>query len=107
MNCYNNNENDNTDKKNKAHKGHMSHMWMMALCCGAPIILLVIISLLGVSFSGIRASLIWILPFICPIMMVFMIPMMFRKGKDNGDCHTENQNEITIDVKEPENKQLN
>ncbi|HZK71836.1 MAG TPA: hypothetical protein VFD03_10050 [Clostridia bacterium] len=107
MNCCNNNKNDSTDKNNNAHKGHMSHMWMMALCCGAPIILLLIISLLGASFSGIRGSLLGFLPFICPIMMVFMIPMMFRKGKDSGDCHKENQNETTIKVKDSENKQLN
>ena len=107
MNYCNDKKNDNTDKSKNAHKGHMSHVWMMVLCCGAPIILLVIISLLGASFSGLRGSLLWMLPFICPIMMVFMIPMMFRKGKDSGDCHKENQNKTTIKVKDSENKQLN
>jgi hypothetical protein len=52
-------------------------MWMMALCCGAPLIILAIISLLGSIAPGTKAFLIGILPYICPIMMLVMLPMMF------------------------------
>jgi len=73
-------------KNNNAKKGHLHHMWMMVLCCGAPILILGVISLLGTSFSGSRAVLTTALPFICPIMMIAMIAMMFKKDKGNGDC---------------------
>lgn len=91
MNCCNHNKNDDVEKNNHAHKGHMSHMWMMVICCGAPLVLLFSISLFGASFPGIKAALIGILPFICPIIMaVMMVPMMFLNGKHAGDCHKEN-----------------
>lgn len=76
MNCSKNDDKKDNLKKNK--KSHMSHMTMMAICCGAPILILVIITLLG--YQG---ALFTILPFICPIMMVLMMPMML-KGGDKG-----------------------
>jgi len=93
MNCCNN-------KNNNSNNGHSHHMWMMILCCGAPILLLLIISLLGTNFTGIRVILAGILPFVCPIMMIIMIPMMFMKRKGNGKCHEDN---ITENIDEKEN----
>jgi len=61
-------------------------MWMMVLCCGTPLLLLLIISLLGTGFSG-KIFLIGALPFICPILMLIMMPMMFMKKDGSGDCH--------------------
>jgi len=97
MNCCDN-KNDKEEvqgqNQNQKNKGHMPHMLMMALCCGAPIILLLIIPLLGANFSGLRGILTVIAPFICPLMMIFMIPMMFRGHKKNdnggstGHCET-------------------
>ena len=40
--CHENNDNNNGNEKGK-HKGHLSHMLMMALCCGAPILILLIV----------------------------------------------------------------
>jgi len=60
---------------------------MMFLCCGAPILLFVVITLLGTSFSGIKVFLAGVLPFICPIMMLIMMPMMFVKHKESGEFH--------------------
>ena len=91
------------NKNNNSKKGHLHHMWMMALCCGAPILLLGIISLLGTSFSGSRAVLAGALPFVCPIMMAVMIAMMFRKDKRNGDCCEQKQ----IEGNENESKSSN
>jgi len=91
MNCHGNNNNSDGNKKGKGHKGHLSHMLMMALCCGAPIILLLIVPfLIKNGGSGIAKPLTVIAPFICPLMMVFMIPMMLRGGKDKAkknQCH--------------------
>lgn len=58
---------------------------MMLLCCGAPILLLGVISLLGTSFYE-RRIVTGALSFVCPIMMVVMIAMMFRKDKGSEDC---------------------
>ena len=93
MNCCNHHTDDPHDRNEKenthAHHGHMSHMWMMALCCGAPLVLLLVISVLGASLPGLKALLISILPFICPIMMIAMLPMMFMHGRRDDGCHEE------------------
>jgi len=107
MNCCDNNKNESKNKNKNVHKGHMSHMWMMALCCGAPLMLLLVISLLRASFPGIRVVLIGILPFLCPVLMIFMIPMMLKKGKNDGDCHKVNIKETEIEENSSENKRLN
>lgn len=88
MNCCDHNadgSNENNQKHKHAHKGgHMSHMWMMALCCGAPIIILLAVFLLGSSLPGLKTVLLSIAPFLCPIMM---LPMMLMHGRheNNGD----------------------
>lgn len=82
MNCHG--THDNNNKQNKKQKGHFPHMLMMALCCGAPIIILSIVPfLMNNGGSAIAKPLGAIAPFICPVMMVFMIPMML-KGHKNG-----------------------
>lgn len=85
LNCCKNDEKKDNLKKNKKH--HMSHMTMMVICCGAPILILLIITLLG--YNGILFSL---LPFICPIMMVLMMPMMLI-GRDKGKSDQTDQTE--------------
>jgi len=86
MNCCKKDENKDNLKKNKKH--HMSHMIMMALCCGAPVLILLIITLLG--YQGILFTL---LPFICPIMMVLMMPMMLRGGDKGKSEQTDQLNQ--------------
>jgi len=81
--------------KNSKNNKHMHPMWMMVLCCGAPLLLLLVISLLGTNFSGIKFFLIGAIPFICPIMMLIMMPMMFMKNKGSGDCHEQTSAENT------------
>jgi hypothetical protein len=79
-------------------------MWMMLLCCGAPIILLAIVSILGPSFAGLRS----VAPLLCPIMMVMMIPMMLRKDKSKGENSNccENQNQLIKNENAEETKLL-
>lgn len=95
MNCHGKNTNRSNENGN-GHKGHLSHMLMMALCCGAPVIIILMVPLIGkIGGSGVSKVLLGIAPFLCPLMMVFMILMMFKGNKDKGsdsDC--------------PQNKQL-
>lgn len=103
-----NNSIGNNQNKKHAHKGgHMPHMLMMALCCGAPIILLLIASLLGTSLPGLKAVLLSIAPFLCPIMMIGMIPMMFMHGKHDDNGHEEKSNDHIEPLKVPDRERLN
>ena len=63
---------DHNDAKTSkySHKNHFLHL---ALCCGLPLLLLVGLPLVG--YQGILLS---IAPFICPIMMFVMMPMMMK-----------------------------
>lgn len=94
MNCHGNNKNS-ANEKGDGHKGHLSHMLMMALCCGAPVIIILLVPLIGkVGGSGVSKALLGIAPFLCPLMMIFMMPMMFKGNKDkdkNSDCHQNKQ----------------
>lgn len=85
MNCHKNN------KDNKTHNS-IRHMFMMALCCGLPI--LVVGTLPFLSFAGprVKAILVSITPFICPIMMIFMLPMMLKGMKKEDCCSNKEEN---------------
>jgi hypothetical protein len=96
-NCHGNNSDNNKGNK---HKGHLSHMLMMILCCGAPMLLLFLITILGRSNFGISGFFSRILPFLCPLMMLLMLPMMLKKDKGNKS----NQNHC--ENKQVENKYL-
>lgn len=77
--CENKDKNESDIDHEKNHKGHKSHLLMMALCCGAPILLLILLPIIGGFLSpNARNSLISIIPFLCPIMM---IPMMMKGNK--------------------------
>jgi hypothetical protein len=69
------------------HGRGLGHMAMMVLCCAAPIIvlsLLPLIAKLSPAFGGILSKGAWLL---CPIMMVFMIPMMMKGRKHKHTAH--------------------
>ncbi len=61
-------------------KWTLKGMLMMALCCGAPLLLILAISLSGISLAGATGTL---LPFIvllaCPVGMYFAMRMMNKK----------------------------
>lgn len=90
MNCHGNQDNNSRtnqhDTVRKGHKGHLSHMLMMALCCGAPILILLLVPLLTQTggSSGLSKLLLVIAPFICLIMMAVMIPMMLKGSKEKA-----------------------
>jgi hypothetical protein len=67
---------------------------MMLLCCGAPALLLMLLPVIGAFIPGANTVVSKIVPFICPLMMLMMLPMMFRKdkrneGSTNEHCNTE------------------
>lgn len=69
------------------HGRGLGHVAMMILCCAAPIIILSLLPLIGrlsPAFGGILSKGAWLL---CPIMMIFMIPMMMRGRKHKHGAH--------------------
>jgi len=78
MKCHGNN--NSNEKKHSPIK----HILMMVLCCGLPILIVGVLPFLNIG-GGFKAVIASITPFICPIMMLFMIPMMFKDMK-KGDC---------------------
>ncbi|MDF2504681.1 hypothetical protein [Clostridium sp.] len=81
MNC-NDSKNDNQSNQEKSHSP-LKHMLHMILCCAIPIILVAALPFLKLN-GGLNAVILTISPFICPIMMGFMIFMMVKgtkKGK--------------------------
>lgn len=100
MNCHENNKNTNENEKQNGHKhSPMKHMLMMALCCGLPLILLLVVPFLGVFGTGFKLTISSIIPFICPIMMLFMIPMMMKSSKNGKSCCSENKIETSLPEK--------
>lgn len=105
MNCCDHNANGSNENRQKhTHRGgHMSHMWMMALCCGAPIIILLAVLLLGSSLPGLKIALLSIAPFLCPIMM---IPMMFMHGRQENKGDGKKPDDQIGSMKNPERNRL-
>lgn len=88
MNCHGNNKN----KQNSHNHNPLKHMLHMVICCGLPLILvglLPAISRLSPSASIIIGK---ITPFLCPLMMIFMIPMMIGSNKKSNCCDNKNTN---------------
>lgn len=72
MNCH-----DNKNSNNKAHSPIKQ-----ILCCAAPILIAAVLPFLSLN-SGLRTVIAGITPFICPIMMFLMMPMMLKgMGRD-------------------------
>ncbi|MGB4589896.1 MAG: hypothetical protein WBI17_11800 [Clostridiaceae bacterium] len=84
-------ENEHCNKPENGNHNHKKHMLHMILCCALPIIVLLSIPFVSKFSPGSSKFLILIAPFICPIMMLSMIPMMFGGKKKSN--HHDNQNE--------------
>lgn len=81
MNCHGNNK----EKQRKHSHSPLKHMLHMIICCGLPIViigLLPVITKLSPSAANVVGK---IAPFLCPIMMVFMVVMMMS-GKKGSCC---------------------
>jgi hypothetical protein len=66
---------------------------MMALCCGLPLLLLLLLPSIGSLIPGSAPLISSIIPFLCPLMMVMMVPMMLKGRKDKPssgeNCNTD------------------
>lgn len=83
MNCHGNNHNHGGNGKKT---NPIKHMLMMVLCCGLPMLIVAVLPFIKIG-GGAKAALASIAPFICPLMMVFMLPMMFKGMKKEDCCH--------------------
>ncbi|MGE5632381.1 MAG: hypothetical protein ACM3TR_14985 [Caulobacteraceae bacterium] len=83
------------DKKgNQGSHNHspLKHLLHMGLCCGLPILIILALPLIARLSPGAGAVLGWIAPFLCPLMMLAMLPMMFRGNKKENCCSDKNEN---------------
>ena len=87
MNCHGNNDN------NGKHNGHHKHMLMMILCCAIPVLIFVLIPFIKNINPSVRNVVLVITPFICPVMMIGMIPMMMKANK-NEDSSKYHENKL-------------
>jgi hypothetical protein len=92
-----NTQNSNEGEDKKQGHSHVKHMWMMAICCGLPIIGFLVIGVIGISMPSIETLLL----LICPIGMVGMMYMMHRdsqqKEKGSACCESKKSVEETVD----------
>jgi hypothetical protein len=73
----------NSDKKSSNHS-HKGHMWMMAICCGVPIIGFLAIAALGISMPSLETALL----IICPVGMIAMMYFMHRDNSTSSEKGT-------------------
>lgn len=96
MNCHGDN------KKNQGNHNHspLKHILHMILCCGLPIVIIGFLPLISRYSLNAGSLLGKIAPFLCPIMMILMIPMMFGSSKKRSCC--DNTNDDHDNGKSPE-----
>ncbi|MBU5483118.1 hypothetical protein KQI86_02190 [Clostridium sp. MSJ-11] len=90
MKCHGDNKENGEARKHSSFK----HMLHMILCCGLPIVIILSLPLIA-RFSPKAAGMLGIIaPFICPLMMIFMLPMMFGKNKKGSCCSNEDESVV-------------
>ncbi len=87
MNCHG----DNKGKQEANNHSPLKHMLHMAICCGLPILIIAALPLITKFSPGLGGTLAWIAPFLCPLMMLAMLPMMFGGNKKGSCCDNEKQ----------------
>ena len=69
----------------------IKHLLHMILCCGLPILIFLALPFISSVNPGASRILAVIAPFICPIMMIGMIPMMLGRGSNKKSSYCENK----------------
>lgn len=84
----------NTGKNKRQAHSHAKHMWLMAVCCGLPIIGFLVIGAIGISMPSLETLFL----IICPIGMIGMMYMMHRDSQQKGNacCDSEKSTEEAI-----------
>lgn len=77
MNCHNDKKENHSNHKHNPLK----HMLHMVLCCGVPIVIVGLLPLISKASPSAGGFISKIVPFLCPLMMIGMIPMMMNSGK--------------------------
>lgn len=84
------------NKENTHKHSSLKHMRHMLLCCGLPIVIVGLVPFIvriNPTAGGILGR---IAPFLCPIMMLAMLPMMLgghkKDGKKASCCDTKEEN---------------
>jgi hypothetical protein len=77
---------DCENDKKKGTKGNphsMKRMMiLMVLCCGLPILLIAVLPFLNIGSIVTSVTLVSLITFLCPLMMLFMVPMMLKGSKE-------------------------
>ncbi|MPW24456.1 hypothetical protein GC105_01440 [Alkalibaculum sp. M08DMB] len=77
---------DNRENKGESNHSPIKHMFHMVLCCGLPILIIASLPLVARFSTSTSLTLAAIAPFICPLIMIPMIIMMF-KGDKKSCCN--------------------
>jgi hypothetical protein len=86
MNCHG----DNKEKQDAHKHSPMKHMLHMIICCGLPIVVVGLLPLISKVSPSASNAITKIVPFLCPIMMLAMLPMMFGGNKKSNCCDNKN-----------------
>lgn len=101
MSCHGNNK----DNKGTHNHSPIKHMLHMILCCGLPILIFLSLPFISRVSPGASRILAVIAPFICPLMMIGMIPMMMLgggKGNNKSSCEVkENTSSKQLELNKP------
>lgn len=91
MNCHE----DNKGKQGVHNHSPLKHMLHMVICCGLPIVIIASLPLIYKFSPGAAKTLGVIAPFLCPIMMIGMLPMMLggSRSKKESCCDDKNNEE--------------
>jgi hypothetical protein len=94
MNCHGNNENNQSKGNHK--KGHILHILLMILCCAIPLLLFFVLPIFNIDNANLKNFMSGAILFLCPLMHLLMMPLMFGKDKDkekekDNTGFTENQ----------------
>ncbi|ERI91390.1 hypothetical protein HMPREF1982_03349 [Clostridiales bacterium oral taxon 876 str. F0540] len=88
MNCHGDNKRNHKDHKHSPLK----HLLHLVLCCGLPIVIVGFLPLISRVSPGASSLVSRIVPFLCPLMMIGMIPMMLGSSKKENCCDDKNEN---------------
>ena len=91
MNCHG----DNKGKQGGHKHSPLKHMLHMIICCGLPIVVVGFLPLISKVSPGAGNFVSRIVPFLCPLMMIGMIPMMLGGNKEKDCCDNAKEEQIS------------